>query len=202
MLETLVSKILKPILSKLIYIGIGFLLALLLFATLCKSEPQTVTTEIPLQEIETLLGEIKTTQKVIRDIKFPKSYTIYLPDTTICIDSATPYGDVPVVETRFDTSFTVKIDDSMKKVDVTFILTHKGEVFTHTFIIHPATFVTDVAAPKAFKLWGNLGVGYSHDGRVPGCLELGLKFKDRISISGQAIYTDRFLAVGWVKVWF
>jgi len=201
MIETIVLKIGKAILAKLLWVGIGVLLTLLLFATLCKQKPQTVTVEVPAQEILSVLDEIKTTQKIIRGIKFPKSYTIYLPGETIYIDSATPYGDVPVVETQFDTSFALLVNKQKEIIRAGFAIIHKGEVFNHRFFLYPTTFTIDVPGESALRLWGNAGLGYTTDNKVPGCAELGLLFKKRVSLSGQVIHVDDWYWIGWLKVW-
>lgn len=202
MIEIIATKIIKPILSKLIYIGIGFLLALLLFATLCKSKPQTVTMEIPLQEIETMLSDINALQKIMDSDNWPKGYVIRTEHDTFYVDSATPYGDVPVVETSWDTTYTLLLNQQKKIAKIGFTVTHKGELFEHIITFYPTKFTVEVPGEKAIRLCGSVGLGYLNSGSIYAPAKIGLMFKDRISLSGTAGYLNTWYVGGLLEAHF
>lgn len=202
MIETIIIKIGKAILSKLIWIGIGVLLTLLLFATLCQPEPQTVTMEVPLQEIETILSSVNTLQTILDSDNWPKGYVIKTKYKTIYIDSATPYGDVPVVETSWDTTYELSINNELKRADMSIIITHKGEVFNHTIIFHPTIFKVDVPGEKSIRLCGSVGLGYLNQGSIYAPAEIGLMFKERVSLNGVAGYCNGWYVGGLLEAHF
>lgn len=202
MIEIIVTKIGKAILSKLIYIGIGFLLALLLFATLCQPKPQTVTMEVPLQEIETILSSAKTIQKILDSDNWPKGYVIKTKYETISVDSSTPYGDVPVTETSWDTTYSLLLNQQKKIAKVGFTVTHKGELFEHIITFYPTTFTTEVPGEKAIRLCGSVGLGYLNSGSIYAPAKIGLMFKDRISVSGTAGYLNTWYVGGLLEAHF
>ena len=87
--------ILRTILSKLIWIGIGILLTLLLLATICKSEPQTVT-----------IGDGITFSEVWGDMTKPRfPHLIFIPSEDK-VDTFIVYADTPISEIPQQTKIT------------------------------------------------------------------------------------------------
>jgi len=148
---------------------------------------------------------VKATQKLLDTNAWPKQYVIRTIHDTIPVDSATPYGDVPVTETSWDTSFVMTVKASKryeKQVDVTQSIVHKGEIFEHTIWCHTTEFTIDIPGPKPLRPWGNIGIGYANGGKVPAAAELGLLYKGRISLSGMVIHIDDWHYGGMLRVWF
>jgi hypothetical protein len=168
----------------------------------CQPEPQKMSVKIEGVKLKTVLSMVKATQKLLDTNAWPKQYVIRTLHDTIPVDSATPYGDVPVTETSWDTSFVMKINDTTKRVDITLIITHKGEIFEHTIWFHPLEFTIDVPWPKALRPWGNIGIGYVNGGKVPAAAELGLLYKGRLSLSGMIMHIDDWHYGGMLRVWF
>ena len=196
MIETIVLKIGKAILSKLIYIGIGFLLALLLFVTLCKSKPVIVT-----------IGGGKPFTHVLRDMSKPKfPYFIFIrgedgkTDTFIATPD-TPIKDFPIIcdSTAFPIPIYVNGDSDPHEGIARWWI--QGIMDSIQFDISIKR-IKIKSSEKAIRLCGSVGLGYAHDGKVPGCAELGLLFKKRILLSGQILHVDDWYGIGWVKVHF
>jgi len=191
-IETIVLKIGKVILSKLIWIGIGALLTLLLFATLCKSKPQTVT----VYTTDTLMEYVyKDTTEIVD--------TVYIEGETIYIDSTTTMAEIPIRTHVQDYIRTLISDKQILPLKQTIETDYRGIIYAQRRLPQNDTFTIEVPGESALQLWGNLGVGYDiADGHIPACLEVGIKGWKRISISAQAIYLDKIYPIGWVKVWF
>ena len=168
----------------------------------CQPEPQKVTVKIEGMKLKTVLNIVKATQKLLDTDAWPKHYVIRTVHDTIPVGPATPYGDVPVTETSWDTSLALTVNKTQKQVDVTQSIIHKGEVFEHTIFFHPLEFTIDIPGPKALRPWGNLGIGYVNGGKVPAAAELGLLYKNRLSLSGMIMHIDDWYYGGMLRVWF
>jgi hypothetical protein len=192
--------------KKLLYIVLWSILCVLAGIAIaclkCQPELQKATVKIEGVKLKTVISMVKATQKLLDTDAWPKHYVIRTLYDTIPIDSAMPYGDVPVTETSWDTSLVMKINDTTKRVDITLSVTHKGEIFEHTIYFHPLEFTIDVPGPKTLRPWGNVGIGYVNGGKVPAAAEVGLLYKSRISLSGIIIHIDDWHYGGMLRVWF
>ena len=171
----------------------------------CNPKPEKLSVKIEGMSLKTSFDVVKATQKLLDTDAWPKHYVIRTVHDTIPIDSATPYGDVPVTETSWDSSLvlTVKTDKKYEvQVDVSQSITHKGRLFFHDLRFSPTEFTLDVPGPKSLRPWGNIGIGYVNGGKVPAAAELGLLYKNRISVSGMIIHIDDWHYGGMLRVWF
>jgi hypothetical protein len=196
----------SKIIEKAIYVAIGALAVLLLFA-ICKKEapPQSFQVRFDGARIRTVIDLAKAVVKIHDKDAWPKHYVIITEHDTIPVDSAMPYGDVPVVETTFDvdTTLAFKINNReyTKNMSATVSMIHKGEVFEHTFWLHPTEFSVDIPQDeKTVRLFGAVGLGYGDC--VLGQAELGFIIKDRFSISGMVIHADEWHYGVMARAWF
>jgi len=197
MIETIVIKIGKVILSKLIWIGIGFLLALLLFATLCQPEPVIVT--------------IGGTQwlKDLRDMskpEFPHFVFIKSKDgkgktDTFTIHETTQIGTIPIQTDTIKFPISIYVNDKPDPAHGIAYFTYRGISHSVRFDIE-AKQIKIKSDEKSIRLCGSVGLGYLNQGSIYAPAKIGLMFKDRISVSGVAGYLNKWYVGGLLEVHF
>jgi len=189
MIETIVIKIGKAILSKPIWIGIGIgvLLTLLLFATLCQPEPVIVT-----------IGNGKPFTQILRDMSKPKfPYFIFIKGKDGKTDTFIATPDTPISEfpiTCDSTIFPITI-----RINNKFIDPHEGiakwwlqGIMDSIQFNIPVKQIKIKSDEKSIRLCGSVGLGYLNSGSIYAPAKIGLLFKKRISISGVTGYCN-----GW-----
>jgi len=191
MIETIVIKIGKVILSKLIYIGIGFLLALLLFATLCQPKPQAIT----FYSTDTLTEYIYKDTTIIAD-------TVYIEGKIIYIDSSTTMAEIPI-RTHIQNYMRILISGKeIFQLYHTIETDYRGIIYAQRMNPVNDTFTIKVPGEKSIRLCGSVGLGYLNQGNIYAPAKIGLMFKDRISVSGVAGYCNGEYVGGLLEAHF
>lgn len=191
MIETIVIKIGKAILSKLIWIGIGVLLTLLLFATLCQPEPQTVT----VYTTDTLMEYVyKDTTEIVD--------TVYIEGKTIYIDSTTTMAEISMRTHIQDYIRTLISDNKKYQLKQTVETDYRGIIYAQRMTPQNDTFTIEVPGEKSIRLCGSVGLGYLNSGSIYAPVEIGLLFKKKISISGVAGYCNQWYVGGLLRAHF
>lgn len=180
----------------------GILIIVLAVMAFLKPAKEDIDVEIPAQTISTILSEIKTTQKIIKDIKFPTKYIIKTETDTIEITPDTPYRDIPITETSWQDKFSLTIDNKLEFIYFKEAVTHRGEILKRDIFLQPTTFRISLQKPSPIKFYGNIGVGYMNKGCVPVMAEFGIKAKKRYSLSGVILRTEKTYYGGMFKIWF
>lgn len=166
-----------------------------------KEDPAAIVIESV--SLRAILSDIKTFNRVIgrEEREFPTHYTIKTITDTIEIPPDTPFEDIPIEETSWRDSLPIEIYGETVWIYYIETITHQGPVFEREIALE----AQDIPLPDkdpAFERYGSLGSKWMNDNRIKTDLQIGLKFKKRISISGEAgHYHDWFYGAG-IRVWF
>lgn len=184
--------IIKAIVSKLMWIGIGIFLTLFLLATLCKQKPQTVT----FYSTDTLTEYVYKDTSIIAD-----TVVLSLTDT-LFVDSSTTMGEIPIRthvqdyiralisgKNRWEQKHTVETD-------------YRGTILAQRMISENDTFTVEVPSESALRLCGSVGLGYLNQGSIYAPAKIGLLFKKRVSFSAVAGHLNGWYVGGLLEAHF
>lgn len=161
----------------------GFVFAFLVFSAGyyvrgIVSDPGKVYVTIPETSIKTIIGEIEATRKILRGIEFPKSYTIFVPGDSFYIDSSTPYGEIPVVETSWPESANFFVNKTPVPLKMEISVVHRGDIFEHELRLTPSKTEIKTGGKSDWRPFGYIGGGcFTPDYTVPIMTGVGLKYK-------------------------
>lgn len=158
---------------------LGMILGSVITFAFFKPEKEYVDVEISAQILSFILSELETTQKIIKGIKFPTKYIIKTETDTIPIDSTTLYGNIPVVETSWDSdsSLVLFINGLKKRIDVFGKVTARGDVFNVVFGLYQTKFKIKVDKPDKWDFDLLVGSWIDQNYKWHGALMIELWYK-------------------------
>ena len=163
---------------------------------------EVVNPMIALQFDQMLNAQIKL-RKDLQDMYKTWRFTTAKGETAY-VDSTTPWADVPIIDTEFDTAFVVKVDDKPLSIGIHGILTTKGPPINLILRPHKTSYSVMITEKKP---WVDpfLMVGFyvNYLKQVSSEVSGGFVFFDHYALTGKAeldcdMKSNLKLGVGWV----
>lgn len=185
MLKTSLNKILNVIEGIFIGAIIGIVIGII-GTLLCTKDVQDVAVKIQPGEIDVDFDSTEITEKILDKKDYPREFTISTPAGDIHIDSTTPYGEIPAIETRWSGKQDFMINNKLTLGYYNALIIHTGDIHKLHLWFDPINTRIEVPKPSPCHLYIEIDNWIDQNINWHGALAANLWYKN-FAIDGRII---------------
>jgi len=177
---------LKSIISKIFYSLLMLLVGMVIGSLLCSKDTKDIAVKIEPGDIDVDFDSTETTEKILDKKDYPREFTISTPGGDIRIDSMTPYGEIPAIETRWRGKQDFMINNKLASGNYNALIIHTGDIHKLRLWFDPINTKIEVPKPGPCHLYIEIDTWIDQNVNWHGALAGNLWYRN-FAIDGRII---------------